>query len=1434
MVFGTIMPAFAEDAATTAADSQAGQDLMSYGVIAGTDKGLEEASVLTREQMTVILSQLYGMKAEAEAYAFAPSFTDVEEGKWSTPYIAFAEQKGWMSGDAAGGTFRPTDVMKAQEVNAMFVKALGYTVEWADVNTKAEELEIAVTAADSTSVLRGEGFAALRTVLDTPKMDATVTLGTDLELTNYVSPTPAAPAAVVITDAVALNSTVIEVTLDDDVDAPTALTLDQFVVTDEDDAVVEVEKAEFAPWDADNYVVLVTVEGLDAGSLYTVTSGDDAANFGGRAADETEPTVTDVDSTDYNEVTVTFSEAVLIDGLTLELTEKYGDKDELAVLDMEYSSSTEIVFTTDGQTDELYASVVAGAVDLAGNVMDEDDSETFVGKEMTTDDMTVVDADAEDFNQVVVNFDQKIDAADVASFTITEKYGDKAEIAVLAVEVITDIEDYDKATADDMAVLLTVEDLTESTLYVVAVEDMVSIYGNDLDADQETTFVGVAKPDDEVTVVSAEATSNTEVDVTFSAKLEESTVDASLFTITAKYGDKDEIAVTAAELDGKIVTLTVASMTDELYEIEVAEGIIDIYGNELDADNDTDTFVGAEVADEIASIDSITRPSTDADTTIVVEFDQNVGDNATDVALYTINNGVGYPEKVETDSDAPKTVILTIPETTEGTTYTLTVKDGLLNSDGVASEDDLTKTFAGKGETAGLPQLEAAIATDDHTLKLYFDRDVTDATIDGTIWDSAPTTPVMLGNIEVKSADDSTYTLNLSTLGAEYVYQDTAEETVLVIRYDAAKFATSDDYKTFDIKADTTLVDEDYNELEFATTSTELNGPMVEAVQGLNENTLHVYMDGPTDIDSINVSDFDILDDAGDAFVTTLAVVKIADSDTEFKLTSTTKFESAEYTLEVDDTPLFTDITGSISFTDDESDTQDFKFAGNASAADDDITNIDVIAKNARTLEVHFPEAMDDTEVHTALNYDAYTDLDTSYTFLDGTSPMYVTYDEDTNVATLYFAADLDVASADEYFVSFNKTALKDVTGKMFVIDDKDMVAIEYAVDADAAAEPTIESSTLDLSHAFATVKFDQAVAYTANGVAATINADGNVLVGEISNETVTSTHQSGVLATWFDVDGLDVNGDALAIKEVVRKDNDEVKVYFVVEPKFGAEFTIMTNNAATKDIVGIVGNVANEDNESDEELETIIAVPSSKTNAYDGVDPRIVSVTAASSNAVTTVAKEDDTVIFTFVFSEAVTVSGLTATTATTVGTAVTTDLDASKASTDTVVFTVAASEDGAVALATMAFTITDAAGNDVAYADLNAVTTEAGAVVGTVTADNTAVTSTVTAQNATTNDADSLVVTYAEALYASGTVVADGADIADQYTAAGGTLAITSATYDDTAKTVTFVLANALDTNTVTVKATLTDAAGNAIDAANDVHAYDNDAAEDVWVQQ
>jgi hypothetical protein len=183
LVLGSIMPAFAEETL-----AQETVDLQSYGVVAGDDTGANEAGALKRAEMTVLLSKLYGMQAEAEAYELPGTFEDLD-ATWEgfVPYINFAKAQGWMSGDN-DTTFRPEDAMKAQEVNAMLLKALGYDIEWDMVNEKAEELGIAVVAADDTLVLRGEGFKAIRAALDKMPMDKEMTLGEELELTNYVAP----------------------------------------------------------------------------------------------------------------------------------------------------------------------------------------------------------------------------------------------------------------------------------------------------------------------------------------------------------------------------------------------------------------------------------------------------------------------------------------------------------------------------------------------------------------------------------------------------------------------------------------------------------------------------------------------------------------------------------------------------------------------------------------------------------------------------------------------------------------------------------------------------------------------------------------------------------------------------------------------------------------------------------------------------------------------------------------------------------------------------------------------------------------------------------------------------------------------------------------------------------------------------------------------
>ncbi len=102
---------------------------------------------------------------------------------------------------------------------------------------------------------------------------------------------------------------------------------------------------------------------------------------------------------------------------------------------------------------------------------------------------------------------------------------------------------------------------------------------------------------------------------------------------------------------------------------------------------------------------------------------------------------------------------------------------------------------------------------------------------------------------------------------------------------------------------------------------------------------------------------------------------------------------------------------------------------------------------------------------------------------------------------------------------------------------------------------------------------------------------------------------------------------------------------------------------------------------------------------------------------------------------------------------------------------------------------------------------------------ADTTAPTAAIpSATNAATNDVDSLVITFSEALYKTDgtTAVANNEDIKNLFTVGGttvGTTSITSAIYNSTAKTVTLVLANVEDADTIAVNSgALKDVAKNA----------------------
>nr|VFJ62899.1 MAG: Regulatory P domain of the subtilisin-like proprotein convertase [Candidatus Kentron sp. DK] len=223
-----------------------------------------------------------------------------------------------------------------------------------------------------------------------------------------------------------------------------------------------------------------------------------------------------------------------------------------------------------------------------------------------------------------------------------------------------------------------------------------------------------------------------------------------------------------------------------------------------------------------------------------------------------------------------------------------------------------------------------------------------------------------------------------------------------------------------------------------------------------------------------------------------------------------------------------------------------------------------------------------------------------------------------------------------------------------------------------------------------------------------------------------------------------------------------------------------------------------------------------------DTTAPTVTAVTLASSNADTTLAKAGDAITFGITYSEAATASVTSATTANNIAGAVTTDVSASAAASDSIIFTVAAGDDGAVTANTVNYTITDAAGNVTTVSSL--ATTDSS----TVTADTTVtVTDTNIAISGATGGAsgdifkigDTVVATWDDS--GSGDNNTDISAVTVDFTEFGGGAAVTA--YDDGANgdttsgdgiwTASYtIVAGSIDATGVNVSVTATDDAGNA----------------------
>lgn len=146
-----------------------GQLLLEYGFINGGDGGaLMLDSLLTREQLAIIVCSLMGETEDAKAFEGKPKYTDAYRfPSWSVPFIAYCQEKGYMIG--SDGSFRNTAEVSGAELASVILRALGYKSTKYSVGLSQLE-KLGCSVPDKKALTRGEAFDAIWTAVSNPIM----------------------------------------------------------------------------------------------------------------------------------------------------------------------------------------------------------------------------------------------------------------------------------------------------------------------------------------------------------------------------------------------------------------------------------------------------------------------------------------------------------------------------------------------------------------------------------------------------------------------------------------------------------------------------------------------------------------------------------------------------------------------------------------------------------------------------------------------------------------------------------------------------------------------------------------------------------------------------------------------------------------------------------------------------------------------------------------------------------------------------------------------------------------------------------------------------------------------------------------------------------------------------------------------------------------
>ncbi len=674
---------------TFAADQSAGDMLKAAGFVAGDQAGnLNEDQKLTREQMMVLIAEMNGVKEEAATFGIPADFSDVNENDWFAPYVWYAFYQGWTTG-MGDGTFGAGKAVDSKMAATFMLKALGYEV--ADYNASvAQAAGVGIEVAETSEMTRGEGFTAMWSTVNLPKEGSDVALG--VELGKIEAPEEVvAELDVEIDEATAVGTSVVEVIFTDDVDADDAEAADLTIVKKGTSEELDVERIQAV---ASDRVYVYTAE-MKAGTAFTAILGDSTYNFTAVTKESDKPEVDSVTGTDTNLVEVEFDSNVDFDTAT-DIANYSIDKEGTVVAASVKDDYQTVELTLEGITKrQSLKMTIENVLNVDGVMMDKETKTFYPEEDKDAPEIEEVNPDKLDNNyEVVIYFDDehgvdKDTAEDVSNYAIEGVEVLKAETDDVywtgSAEADTDNDYLNKVT-------LTTSGMDASDKYEVKVLYMVdgSTSANATTDTLEETFRAGSEDDDEPSLKSAEALSETIVKVVMDDKSDLDPVTAldvsnyefeddelSVYDVMFKDDDEEEMTL----------YLTVSKMDDDENYTLIVNNIADVYGNTME-DEDEDTFDlddvnynGASAVEKVVVVDL---------ETIEVYFTDSIkGETAEDPTNYEIDGeGAALSAEFLEDSSGNEldyAVLLEVNELDANDEYTLVI-DGIENFTGNVTE----------------------------------------------------------------------------------------------------------------------------------------------------------------------------------------------------------------------------------------------------------------------------------------------------------------------------------------------------------------------------------------------------------------------------------------------------------------------------------------------------------------------------------------------------------------------------------------------------------------------------------------------------------------------------------------------------------------------------------------------------------------------------